>query len=72
MKFHLKEGYIVIPESKMIVIGAYIAQVEMGDLEETAAGMPKMTYPPYFPQWNQGVAHLTAKEHRKLKGDHCM
>ena len=64
MAYQIKRGDIHVPNSKKAIIGARIAQVELGDLKESQG----MLYPPYFPNWNSGIAHIIRKEHKKLKG----
>lgn len=51
------------------MIGAYIAQTEIGDYQESFNHTPSVVYPQYFPEWTGGIAHLIAKEHKKLRGD---
>ncbi len=67
LKCQIRRGIIQVPSSKMGIIGAHIAQVEMGDIQEPSEAM---VYPPYFPHnfWNTGITHIIRKEHRKLKG----
>lgn len=66
LKYQLTRGDIRVPDHKMAVVAACMAQVELGD------SSPRCTsgtaYPAYFPGWNGAVAHATGKEHEKLKG----
>lgn len=64
LKYQISRGDIQIPNPKKALIGAHIAQTEMGDFLEQGG----MVYPPYFPIWDSGISHIIRKEHRKLKG----
>ena len=64
LKYQIARGDILIPNPKKAVIGAHIAQTEMGDFCESSG----VVYPPYFPTWDSGISHIIRKEHRKLKG----
>ena len=64
LKYQILRGDIHVPNTKKAVIGAHIAQVEMGDFLEPNV----MVYPPYFPNWDSGISHIIRKEHSKLKG----
>lgn len=66
LKCQIKRGDIHIPNSKKGLIGARIAQVEMGNASDSTT--TPTVYPPYFPNWNSGIAHIIGKEHKKLKG----
>lgn len=65
IKCQIRRGDINIPYPKKGVIGAHIAQAEMGDI---LGSNTAMVYPPYFPNWNSGISHIIRKEHTKLKG----
>ena len=64
LKSQIKRGDIHVPNAKKALIGARIAQAEIGDIIDRSG----MVYPPYFTRWNSGIAHIIAKEHQKLKG----
>lgn len=66
LKFQIKRGDLRVPNHKKSIIGAAIAQAEFGDVVETSG----VVYPAFYPepQWNTGIAHIIAKEHKKLKG----
>lgn len=64
LKCQIRRGDIHIPNYNKPSIGARLAQAEMGDIDESQG----MLYPPYFPSWNSGIAHIIRKEHKKLKG----
>ena len=64
LKHQIKRGDVHIPNAKNGTIGALLAQAEMGDFIESKG----MVYPPFFPNWNSGIAHIIRKEHFKLKG----
>ncbi len=64
LRQQIKRGDIHVPNTKKAIIGARIAQAELGDLNEPQG----MLYSPYFPNWNSGIAHIIRKEHKKLKG----
>ena len=55
-----------MPDQKMGVIGACMAQVDLGD--PTPHCTSGTAYPAYFPGWSAAVANATTKEHEKLKG----
>lgn len=65
LKYQISHGDIQIPNPKKALIGAHIAQAELGDFLESSG----MVYPPYFPSWDSGISHIIRKEHRKLKGE---
>ena len=68
LKNQIRRGDTHIPNNKMAIIGAHIAQAEMGDLHNSSTNV--MVYPPYFPSWNSGISHLIRKEHARLQGKH--
>ena len=67
LKHQIKRGDIHIPNPKLGIVGAHIAQVEMGDILCSATS--PTVYPPYFSNWNSGISHIIRKEHTKLKGN---
>lgn len=64
LKYQIARGDIQVPNPKKSIIGAHIAQAEMGDILDSNG----MVYPPYFPNWDSGISHIIRKEHRKLRG----
>lgn len=66
LKCQIRRGDIHIPNPKKGIIGAHIAQAEMGDILSSSTNA--MVYPPYFSNWNSGISHIIRKEHSKLKG----
>ena len=70
LKYQVKRGDIRIPDSKKSAVGAQLAQAEFGDFEQTSDLSKTFVYPPYYPEqeWNDGIAYLIAKEHKRLKG----
>ena len=69
LRYQIQQGEIHIPDRKKSMIGAYIAQTEIGDYQESFNHTPSVVNPQYFPEWTGGIAHLIAKEHKKLRGD---
>ena len=68
LKYQIKRGDIHIPDRKKCIIGAHIAQVDFGDYQDNFNRSLNVVYPQYFPEWTDGIAHLIAKEHKKLRG----
>ena len=73
LKYQIKRGDIRIPDRKKSTIGAELAQAEFGDVQvasDLSKSLPTFVYPPCYPEqeWNDGIAYLIAKEHKRLKG----
>ena len=68
LKCQIRRGEISIPDRKKSAIGAHIAQVDFGDYQDNLNHTLNVVYPKYFPDWTDGIAHLIAKEHKKLRG----
>ena len=66
LRADMKCGDLPVPDSKVGLMGALLAQSEMGDPPESP--IPPLIYPPYFAKWEQGYPWKIALEHRKLKG----
>ena len=74
VKRQIKEGSLFLQDCQKGIIGAYIAQAELGDIREVGGPgsgtevVNQYGYPEYFPEWNVGIVKNIADEHRKLKG----
>lgn len=74
LKYQIKRGDIKIPDGKKSTVGAKLAQADFGDLDvasdQSTSNSPSLVYPPYYTEaeWNDGIAYLISKEHKKLKG----
>ena len=66
LRADMKCGDLSVPESRVGLVGALLAQSEMGNPPE--ASIPPLIYPPYFAKWEQGYPRRIALEHRKLNG----
>ena len=67
LRADMKCGDLPVPDSKVGLMGALLAQSEMGNPPE--APIPPLIYPPYFAKWEQGYPWKIALEHKKLKGN---
>ena len=62
----MKCGDLTVPESKVGLMGALLAQSEMGNPPD--APIPPLIYPPYFAKWEQGYPRRISLAHKKLNG----
>ena len=73
LKYQIKRGDIKIPDNKKSTVGAKLAQADFGDLDvasDSTCNSAAFVYPPYYTEaeWNDGIAYLISKEHKKLRG----
>ena len=69
LKHRVQRGRIPIPRDLRPSIGALTAQVEIGSYKETLPRSQALVYPPYFPEWGEGIAYQISREHKKLSGE---
>ena len=58
----------MVPRDLKPVVGALIAQAELGSYRESRLHSQALVYPPYFPDWSEGIAYQISREHKKLVG----
>lgn len=68
LKHRIQRGKLTVSKDLRPIIGALTAQVELGNYSESQPRSQALVYPPYFPDWSEGIAYQISREHKKLTG----